>query len=74
MILKENSRGEDVKTVQEILKQLGHNPEPIDGWYGQKTESAVIHFQEENNLYGDGIVGPNTWKGLLRALEIHNEE
>jgi len=74
MNLRENNRGEDVKTVQEILKQLGYNPGPIDGWYGEKTESAVIQFQERNNLYADGIVGPNTWRGLHQALEIHIEE
>lgn len=74
MHLKENSRGEDVKTVQEILKQLVYKPGPIDGWYGEKTERAVIQFQEDNSLYADGIVGPNTWKGLHQALKIHIEE
>ena len=74
MNLRENNRGEDVKTVQEILKQLGYNPWPIDGWYGEKTESAVIQFQERNNLYADGIVGPNTWRELHQALKIHIEE
>ena len=74
MNLKENSRGEDVKTVQEILKQLGYNPGPIDGWYGEKTESAVIQFQEAQNLYADGVVGPTTWRALRQALEIHWDE
>ena len=74
MNLRENSQGEDVKTVQEILKQLGYNPGPVDGVYGEKTERAVIRFQEENNLYADGIVGPTTWRGLHRALEIHLDE
>ncbi len=74
MYLKEDRRGEDVKTVQEILKKLGYNPGPVDGWYGQKTENAVICFQEEHNLYGDGIIGPNTWQSLHQALAIHIEE
>lgn len=74
MNLKENSRGEDVKTVQEILKQLGYNPGPIDGWYGEKTESAVIQFQEAHNLYSDGVVGLNTWRALRQALETHWDE
>jgi hypothetical protein len=74
MYLKLNSKGEDVKTVQEILKQLGFQPGPIDGVFGEKTESAAIHFQEDQDLYADGIVGPTTWQALRRALEIHIEE
>ena len=74
MNLKENSRGEDVKTVQEILKQLGYSPGPIDGWYGEKTEMAVIQFQEAHNLYADGVVGSITWRALRRAMEIHLDE
>jgi len=74
MILKENSKGEDVKTVQEILVRLGYNPGPIDGWYGGKTENSVIRFQEEHGLYADGIVGPNTWSVLHKALEINTDE
>ncbi len=74
MIIKEDSRGEDVKTLQEILKKLDYNPGPIDGWYAEKTERAVIRFQEDHNLYADGIVGPTTWNALHQALAIHNEE
>ena len=74
MLLKLNSQGEDVKTVQEILTQLGFKPGPIDGDFGRKTENAVIQFQEEHQLYADGVVGPTTWAALHHALTIHNEE
>lgn len=74
MLLKLNSLGEDVKTVQEILTALGFSPGPIDGDFGTKTEKAVITFQEEHQLYADGIVGPTTWAALHRALTIHHEE
>lgn len=74
MNLRKNSSGEDVKTVQEILNKLSYKAGPIDGEYGDKTERAVIRFQEENNLYADGIVGPNTWQALKQALIIHVEE
>jgi len=74
MNLKLNSKGEDVKTVQEALKQLGFQPGPVDGEFGAKTETAVIHFQEDHALYADGIVGPTTWAALQQALKIHNEE
>ncbi|MDJ0721848.1 MAG: peptidoglycan-binding domain-containing protein [Desulfobacterales bacterium] len=62
MHLTENSRGEDIKTVQEILTALGYNPGPLDGWYGEKTEMAVIQCQEAHSLYADGVVGPIIWQ------------
>jgi len=74
VILRNGSRGEDVKSVQEILKHLGYNLGPLDGVFGNRTETAIVQFQEEYNLYSDGIVGPNTWSMLHRALEISIEE
>ena len=74
MIFKTGNKGEDVKTIQEILTQLGYRPGPVDGWFGEKTETAVVQFQEENHLYADGIVGPATWKGLHQALKTHINE
>lgn len=74
MYLKLDSRGEDVKTVQEALIQLGFQPGPVDGVFGAKTENAVIQFQEEHALYADGIVGPTCWQKLRQALAIHIEE
>lgn len=48
--------------LQNGLKMLGFLAvsEASDGIVGPKTEDAVIAFQENNELYGDGIVGPNT--------------
>jgi hypothetical protein len=74
MYLKLNSKGEDVKTVQEVLKQLGFQPGPVDGVFGEKTQIAVMRFQEDQALYTDGIVGPTTWRVLHHALEIYTEE
>lgn len=36
-----------------------------DGIFGENTRQAVIEFQENNSLDGDGIVGKNTWRKLL---------
>ncbi|MCP3689244.1 MAG: peptidoglycan-binding protein [Gammaproteobacteria bacterium] len=74
MLLEINTQGEDVRTIQETLQQLGFHPGPIDGIFGDKTENAVIQFQDESNLYSDGIVGQTTWKALHNALKIHLEE
>ncbi|MEK7528590.1 MAG: peptidoglycan-binding domain-containing protein [Patescibacteria group bacterium] len=37
----------------------------IDGYFGPKTQSAVIDFQKNNRLETDGIVGPQTWNALF---------
>jgi hypothetical protein len=38
----------------------------IDGIFGEDTRQAVITFQENMSLDGDGIVGQNTWIKLLK--------
>jgi hypothetical protein len=74
MYLRIGSTGESVKTVQEMLKQMGYKPGPVDGVFGEKTESAVVDFQEDIGLFMDGIVGPDTWNALHNALAVHVDE
>lgn len=57
-ILKKGDKGEEVKTLQRLLKVT------VDGDFGPKTEAAVKQFQKEKGLDVDGIVGPKTWKAL----------
>lgn len=52
------SRGKDVELVQRLLL--------LDGIFGPATEAAVKKFQKENGLTSDGVVGPYTWRGLLK--------
>ena len=51
--------GEDVRRVQEALKNQGFELK-VDDTYGPKTEAAVKQFQEKHGLKADGIVGPAT--------------
>lgn len=62
-LLQLGDEGEDVRTVQEQLNELGEDLE-ADGVFGPLTEAAVRQFQEENGLDVDGIVGPDTWTAL----------
>ncbi|MEG4360132.1 peptidoglycan-binding domain-containing protein, partial [Microcoleus sp. Aus8_D1] len=39
-------------------------PVATDGFFGAKTEQAVINFQTKNKMMVDGIVGPRTWSQL----------
>lgn len=61
------SRSDTVESVQRMLSEMGFNPQGIDGIFGQKTEKAVIRFQESVGLYADGIVGPVTMEALEDA-------
>ncbi|MFC1685373.1 peptidoglycan-binding protein [Pseudomonadota bacterium] len=67
-MLKLNSQGEDVRTLQENLTQLGYKLGSIDGDFGEKTEDAVIRFQEAEGLYADGVVGTRTMAALEHGL------
>ncbi len=53
-------KSDNVKVVQQVLKDLGYDVGPIDSEYGPKTKAAVMLFQGDNGLAADGIVGPVT--------------
>ena len=59
MLLKEGSKGDDVKKLQE---KLGLS---ADGSFGAKTTEAVKSFQTKSGLTPDGIVGPMTWETIM---------
>ena len=64
-------RGEDVESLQSRLLDLGYTEVgTADGSFGPKTEEAVRHFQGNNNLTVDGIVGPLTWDALFSSRAI----
>tara|TARA_R110000824_G_scaffold98310_1_gene234632 strand:- start:892 stop:1833 length:942 start_codon:yes stop_codon:yes gene_type:complete len=68
MVLREGTKGELVKKLQEVLAELGYHPGPIDGHFGGMTEDAVGEFQRKSKLYADGAVGPSTAAALNKAL------
>lgn len=55
---------DEVRELQRRLKDLGHDPGPVDGLFGPKTLRALKAFQESSNLRPDGIMGPNTRQAL----------
>lgn len=62
--LKQGSKGEKVKELQQILKNLGYDIGKIDGDFGDKTLAAVKIFQYKFRLLCDGIVGQKTWNRI----------
>ena len=61
-------RGDDVENLQNRLLDLGYTEVGIaDGSFGPKTDEAVRHFQQNNGLTIDGIVGPLTWDAVFSS-------
>lgn len=57
------------REAQESLAKLGFNPGKIDGWYGKKTKSAILLYQQNHpHLANDGILGPATLAQLRRDM------
>lgn len=61
--VRRGDRGEAVKDLQRILKDMGYNLE-VDGIFGPLTKSVVESYQGKMGLTRDGIVGPKTWAAL----------
>lgn len=59
-VSRQGSTGNEVKSIQKKLKELGYYKGEIDGIYGSKTKSAVISFQKNCGLTADGICGKTT--------------
>ena len=62
--LWEGRNGFDVVFVQVLLRQLGFYTGAIDGFFGPKTEAAVINFQVSEGINVDGVVGQATYYHL----------
>lgn len=57
---KMGSRGDEVRRIQQKLKNWGYYTGSVDGIYGSQTKNAVRKFQRDNGLTVDGIAGPKT--------------
>lgn len=71
--LRIGASGNEVKTVQRILRQLEYTGADgklikVDGEFGENTEFAVKKFQKNRgSSLRDGIVGIWTWTKLLKG-------
>ncbi len=69
--VKPSDSGDNVTTIQILLNRISQNypaiPKlnPVDGIFGNQTESAVKKFQSIFNLTADGIVGRSTWNKMV---------
>lgn len=61
--LKNGSKGQEVKTLQQKLNI------PADGIFGKQTEESVKEYQKKHSITVDGIVGSKTWNALGYAYD-----
>jgi len=75
-VLKLGMSGTDVEEVQIYLVRGGYlhkadrtHPKAIDGSFGPGTKAGVQHFQRDNHMTADGVVGPATIAALRRKYK-----
>lgn len=65
--------GDDVKALQQRLKDLGYYNSTVDGEFGPLCDAAVRQFQSKNSLTVDGICGEQTWNKAFSSSAIKND-
>lgn len=68
------TQGDDVYRLQERLIELGHDPGPVDGIYGQQTAAAVRAFQAASGLPVTGSVDADTLAALNLGTEFRDRQ
>jgi hypothetical protein len=63
--LSPGADGDEVVWAQELLNAGGARL-PVGGFFGNRTTRAVAAFQTRHRLAANGILGPTTWKPLMR--------
>lgn len=58
------SRGNEVRAIQERLKERGLFKDNVTGYYGEVTRKAVLAFQKQQGISQTGVAGPQTLKAL----------
>lgn len=58
------SSGNEVEAIQRVLKERGIFTDEITGYYGEKTQAAVIKFQKQKGLSQTGVADQATLSAL----------
>lgn len=66
--LYKGCEGFDVEYLQQLLVAAGYTT-PTTGYFGDKTEAAVLKFQKENELKPDGKVKEKTYTYLKNKVD-----
>jgi hypothetical protein len=73
-ILRWGMQGDDIKLVQQRLKDLRFDPGPVDGKFGTGTQMAIWAFQGLvqglNNLAQSDTVDDKLWQAMQADVEV----
>ncbi|MEG0451866.1 MAG: S41 family peptidase [Coprobacillus sp.] len=61
----------NIKIMQEMLKELGYKVDRTDGYFSKQTEIVLKEFEKDNQLKSDGIYEQNDSFVLLSVLTYH---
>jgi peptidoglycan hydrolase-like protein with peptidoglycan-binding domain len=68
-VLKVGSQGDEVKLLQQHLKDLKFFNDEVTGYFGNVTKQTVIDFQKTKNLTADGVAGSETLNAISNSLK-----
>jgi hypothetical protein len=63
------SKGDQIKRLQDLLREVGAYSRPLTGVYDNDTLTAVKEFQSSKGIEQDGIVGGQTLMFLYRSID-----
>ena len=66
-VISQDSRGQNVKTLKQLLRQLGHKDIIMTDSYDKDTLQIIKTIQAKYGLQADGLVGP------LTKIVLYNE-
>lgn len=69
--LRRGDKDEEVKSLQQRLKDLGYYTGSVTGTYNAATETAVKDFQKKSQITADGVCGPVTRTVLYGVNAIY---
>jgi hypothetical protein len=64
--LRAGADGDEVVRAQELLNGAGAHL-PVGGYFGSETARTLAAFQARHHLAPNGVLGPATWRALLRV-------
>ena len=62
-----------VRAAQQVLKELGYEPGPMDGVFGPATFASIESFQEDADMKVRGLLTQDMDHNISRALKFANK-
>ncbi len=72
--MKKEQFSNEIKSAQTMLEALGFTPGRLDGFFDEKTEQAVMSFQQANGIEKTGVVGGKTTLKMMELLRAKLEK